>query len=256
MTTQEGIIYKITNNINNKCYIGQTISTILKRWAQHTSNARRHANKCVILENAMRKYGEDNFSIEQIASCNQILLNEYEIKFISYYKSNKIEFGYNICDGGGGSINRPVTENHRKKISKSNRKCDLDIMNIQERRVDDILIGYVVSKHINNIRYTKHFANTKNSLQENLELAKKWLQELDDGKTNDDNRYNRKFELPKNISYNYNNKKLLVGYNVKIEKNKKIYCKSFTFKDLSMEAKLKLAIQYKDELLKSLSENQ
>jgi hypothetical protein len=62
MTQRVAKIYMITNIVNNKKYIGQTISSIEHRWDQHTSNARRYTNKCRYLENAIRKYGEHNFT--------------------------------------------------------------------------------------------------------------------------------------------------------------------------------------------------
>ena len=113
-------------------------------------------------------------------------------------------------------------------------------------------MGYVVSKNINTIRYSKNFATKKNSIEKNLELANDWLADLDSGKTVDPNRYNRTIDLPKNISYNYNNSKKLVGYNVKIGRNKINYIKSFTLKNLTMEEKLKQVIKYKEQILNSL----
>ena len=70
-----GHIYKITNLINNKVYIGQTIQTIEKRFIQHKSHARTGNNNHK-LANALRKYGEDNFIVENIEDCEQELLDE------------------------------------------------------------------------------------------------------------------------------------------------------------------------------------
>tara|TARA_Y100000389_G_C17387264_1_gene477783 strand:- start:900 stop:1112 length:213 start_codon:yes stop_codon:yes gene_type:complete len=67
-----------------------------------------------------------------------------------------------------------VSNDHRKKISNANKKRDVEEINIQERKLNGILVGYVVSKNNNNVRYTKNFANTKNSVEKNLELAKSW----------------------------------------------------------------------------------
>ena len=211
--------------------------------------------KCLLLENAIRKYGDKNFIIEVIHECIISELDFNEIKFIKEHKTNIIDFGYNICMGGGGGIGRPVSIEHRRKISEANKKCNTDI-NIQERKVNNILLGYCVSKNINNIRYTKTFSNKKNLLEKNLDLAKKWLNDIDLGLTVDNNKYNRIIDLPKNISYNYSNSKKLVGYNVKVEYNKKRYIKSFTIKTLSMDEKLQCAIKYKEQLLNNLSKNE
>lgn len=95
------IIYKITNLINNKVYIGQTIRELNKRWAQHIKDSKR---KSYPLYKSMRKYGTDNFKIETIFECeNKEDMNFMEIEFIQYYRntlgSNNI---YNINNGGNG----------------------------------------------------------------------------------------------------------------------------------------------------------
>ena len=55
------IIYKITNKINGKVYIGQTSNTLEKRWWQHCHGTHKH-----IIARAISKYGAENFKIEQI----------------------------------------------------------------------------------------------------------------------------------------------------------------------------------------------
>ena len=57
MNLMEGIIYKITNIINNKVYIGQTVNTLKNRWCKHC-----HSNGCRMLYNAILKYGKDSFT--------------------------------------------------------------------------------------------------------------------------------------------------------------------------------------------------
>lgn len=61
------IVYKITNNINNKIYIGLTTCSLEYRWAKHLAEGRNVDNKKHLYK-AMRKYGLENFSIEQIDS--------------------------------------------------------------------------------------------------------------------------------------------------------------------------------------------
>jgi group I intron endonuclease len=75
------IIYKITNNINNKVYIGQTIESIKKRWQRHTWRCTIERNKMAIT-NAIIKYGKENFIIEQIDIANSI--EELNEKFNIY----------------------------------------------------------------------------------------------------------------------------------------------------------------------------
>lgn len=88
-------IYKITNIINNKIYIGQTWSKLSQRFSQHNCKS----NKCVKLKRAFQKYGRDKFKIELIVSCqDQETANIAEKFWISYH--NSIDSGYNIKEGG------------------------------------------------------------------------------------------------------------------------------------------------------------
>ncbi len=98
-----GIIYKITNTINGKVYIGLTTTTLNKRWNGHKTCARKAMNNEKIhpLYCAMAKYGIDNFKIEEIdSSDNFINLGKLERMYISKYNSSNREFGYNITRGG------------------------------------------------------------------------------------------------------------------------------------------------------------
>lgn len=106
-------IYKITNKINNKIYIGQTIGSLKKRWWTHCNEK----NKCIILKNAIKKYGKDNFTIEEIDGANsQSELNYKEWLFI--HKSNSLwPNGYNIKKGGeqGGKWSLKMKEHMRER---------------------------------------------------------------------------------------------------------------------------------------------
>ena len=69
-------VYKLTNLINGKSYVGQTIQTVEKRFKQH-----QHC-KTSLIGKAIRKYGAENFSIEVLAECTtQKELDELEIFF-------------------------------------------------------------------------------------------------------------------------------------------------------------------------------
>ena len=81
-------IYKITNTLNNMCYIGQS-KNISKRWNNHKSvydNENSHGYN-YYLYRAMRKYGIENFTFEIIEECDIDSLNEREIYWINYYDS-------------------------------------------------------------------------------------------------------------------------------------------------------------------------
>ena len=94
-------IYKITNLINNKVYIGQSVN-IEKRIISHKNTGFNPKNSSYDypLYKAIRKYGLENFSFEIIEELNKDLLNDREKYWISYYNSNNKNFGYNQTDGG------------------------------------------------------------------------------------------------------------------------------------------------------------
>ena len=92
-------IYKITNLINGKIYIGQTTRTLQQRWIEHCKPS---STNCVLLHNAIQKYGKENFIIEKIdMACDLEELNKKEIYWINYYDSANSDKGYNLSLGGG-----------------------------------------------------------------------------------------------------------------------------------------------------------
>ena len=96
----KGKLYKITNTINNKVYIGKTYKTIEQRFKEHIRSSMKKIQKHRPLYNAMNKYGTDKFSIELINIYEQGLLEEMEIEFIEKYDS--YHNGYNATLGGDG----------------------------------------------------------------------------------------------------------------------------------------------------------
>lgn len=100
-----GYIYKITNTINNKMYIGKTINTIASRWGEHQKNFTSLRDDMVI-HKAMHKYGKEAFIIEEIERCDNSIINEREQYWIAYYDT--YNSGYNSTIGGEGApkINR------------------------------------------------------------------------------------------------------------------------------------------------------
>lgn len=105
-------IYYIENLINGKFYIGQTSTTIEKRLTQH----KRKNSHCLILRQAIEKYGIDNFSINIITVCdNQEQADQEEIFWIEELKKYCIL--YNIKSGGSYGKH---SEETKKKISLSN----------------------------------------------------------------------------------------------------------------------------------------
>lgn len=90
-------IYKITNNINGHCYIGQSVD-IKTRWHHHRNYPVENSNYPLYL--AFKKYGLDNFSFEIVEECEISELDEKEIFYIQQF--NSYENGYNQTLGGSG----------------------------------------------------------------------------------------------------------------------------------------------------------
>lgn len=100
-----GFIYKITNTVNGKCYIGETKEkNPLKRWQNHKYSIRT-GKGCPALRNAFKTYGEESFTFEIIRECSdehRIAIEEY---YIEQYDS-LVPNGYNVSAGGqqGGTF--------------------------------------------------------------------------------------------------------------------------------------------------------
>lgn len=97
-------IYKITNLINKKVYIGQALD-IFHRWSKHSS-----APTNSLIHQAIREYGIENFSFEIIEQCEKDVLAEREKYWINYFNSYVKEpgsHGYNMNEGGWENYTSP-----------------------------------------------------------------------------------------------------------------------------------------------------
>ena len=113
-------IYLIRLNGEPK-YVGYTKNCIEKRWSEHLSAARTGWPQ--LLYRAIRKHGEQSFTIESIMEHEdaQYLRDVMEPKFIREYNTMaNIGKGYNLTEGGEGSIGWIPSEETKKKISKAN----------------------------------------------------------------------------------------------------------------------------------------
>ena len=109
-----GIIYVITNTVNGKQYIGQTINALDLRWRDHVWYAQSGFNRP--LPRAIRKYGVKAFVINQIdAAKTPEELNEKEVYHITQLKTLSPN-GYNLTSGGDSFT---ISEETRRKISQS-----------------------------------------------------------------------------------------------------------------------------------------
>lgn len=140
-------IYLITNKVNNKHYVGQTIN-LRKRLLKHLNDSTNNDRvNHILLYKAFRKYGIDNFEVSILIQFEysdniKCILDEKEIAYIEEFKSYG-ELGYNQTIGGdAGVLGYKMTNEQREKIRQAalkncvNRKqCfakDLDTGEITE----------------------------------------------------------------------------------------------------------------------------
>ena len=110
-----GIIYKITNLVNGKIYIGQTIHSVYERYGGSIANTKnRH------LKHAIDYYGVDAFSVDEPfdSADSKEELDEKEKYYIAFFKSNNKQYGYNLDSGGHNGTHSAET---RKMIGDAQR---------------------------------------------------------------------------------------------------------------------------------------
>lgn len=118
------IIYKITNLVNGKVYVGQTRRTLEKRKQQHLKAAKSGVNTHIY--NAIRKHGEDNFKFEKICDVeNEADLNVLEQYYISLYDS--VKRGYNMIDHDYNNVMAidSVKEKHLKRMQSAETRTKI-----------------------------------------------------------------------------------------------------------------------------------
>lgn len=127
------IVYKVTNLVNGKIYIGQTKRPLTARWRDHC----KKQNKSGFLKNAIAKYGSKNFTISVISRCSSLEeMNSRERAYINLFKS-RYPSGYNLSSGGSdffkhsdvtkhklrqANLGKKVKKNTKEKISVSLKK--------------------------------------------------------------------------------------------------------------------------------------
>ena len=119
-----GYIYKITNTVTGKCYIGETIQhDYQSRWRKHR-NCLKYKEGCPVLKASMKKHGLDKFKFEIILICFDEDLLKYEREYIKKYNS-QIPHGYNILPGGqlgDGMLGYKHTPESIEKIKESGKR--------------------------------------------------------------------------------------------------------------------------------------
>lgn len=114
------IIYKATNLVNNKLYIGQTKNKLRKRIRQH-ENIKRGS----VFRSAINKYGKENFEWSVVGMCFTLedanYLEEFFIKRLNTHVSGN---GYNVKWGGNNHCGYKHTEEYKIKASEGSKGSD------------------------------------------------------------------------------------------------------------------------------------
>lgn len=139
------IIYKLTNKINNKIYIGQTIQSFDDRMRGHLYDAMYRKNTSDSrLANAIRKYGFDNFEKEIIDQAETIEeLNYLEEYYIEKFNACDRDIGYNIKYGGN---NFKLSDETKAKIGNKTKERFYNNTDIQHKVLDGLKKGHDTMK--------------------------------------------------------------------------------------------------------------
>ena len=171
------IIYKSTNKITGKIYIGQTILTLEKRIKNHLIESKTNKKRPFLT--SLKKYGSDNFTFETIDSANNLdELNDKEIYWINYYNSVSPN-GYNITGGGQGK-KMIRTEELGKRISnglKNSEKWQKLLKNKEYlKKRETNFIGWNKGKKFTPEHKEKIWKKNKERILDfNKSTSKKWI---------------------------------------------------------------------------------
>lgn len=216
-----GEIYLIRNKENGKCYVGQAMKEVgvLKakwgtqgRWKSHLREAKNTIDKgqkdhCVLLNHAIRKYGENGFEVTTISKCySQAEMDEKEVENIKNYKA-LVPDGYNLTTGGSKGKDSDETREKKRQMRLGKKHKEETKQNIstgqignrrdvkprkypedaslpkyiQAKRTNSVIVGYSVSSFpigVEEKKYvSKSFSNKANP-EIALQQAKDYLAEL------------------------------------------------------------------------------
>lgn len=143
----KGFIYKITNKINGKSYIGQTIQNVKERFYQHCATKCNQAVLNMVIHKAINKYGKSNFTVEVIEEVESTNLNDRERYWIKYYDS--YNNGCNSTKGGQDGIKlfknldtKSIVREY--KSGKSLREIGR-LFNVDKQTIKDLLVRNNIS---------------------------------------------------------------------------------------------------------------
>ena len=119
------LIYRVTNRMNGKVYVGKTMGSVNWRWNEHRSKA--SAGFPYYFYRAIRKYGPESFLVEVIGSANTPQeLSCMETEAILAHRANQPNHGYNMTQGGDGTPGyrwpMPMSAGNRARCSERSKK--------------------------------------------------------------------------------------------------------------------------------------
>lgn len=170
-----GYIYKVTNVINGKIYIGQTIQKVKDRWYRHCSKSGiSEAELNTHFKRAILKYGKENFIVETIEICDSKELNEGEKFYISYY--NSFKEGYNSTIGGqdGNKPFKTTEKEDNQIISLYNYGFSLREIG-KEFNVDKSTVKGVLIRHGIILRTTRTYKLSQEERESIIEEVNKGI---------------------------------------------------------------------------------
>jgi len=171
------IIYKSTNKITGKVYIGQTKHTLDTRIKNHIKESKIKSNRPFM--SSINKHGIDNFTFELIDSANNLdELNDKEIYWINFYDS-VFPNGYNVTGGGQGKKIKTTKELSRiiSEGLKNSKKWQ-ETKNSEEykKKMKKSFIGWNKGKKFTPEHKEKIWEKNKARILDfNKSTSKKWI---------------------------------------------------------------------------------
>lgn len=184
-------IYKITNKINNKFYIGSTVN-FNNRFNRHKIDLRKNIHANSYLQNAVNKYNIDNFIFEIIAECS----NEYLLKLEQYF-IDSLKPEYNLSPTAGNNLGC----RHARRSSLTEKEIISILNDYVELSLGDIAKKYNIKESvIKSLIYKKDVAkDIKKNINFNIPKIRKPIK----GKNNKQQKFSK--ELIEEIATLYNN---------------------------------------------------
>lgn len=151
-------IYCIKNKINGKCYVGKTLKSPKERFSEHLYDAYKPTEENRPLYRAIKKYGENNFSLQVLEECTDGLASEREIWYIKKLKT--YAHGYNATIGGDGKqlfdhnvIKAQLEAGLSQKLITELNGCSIDL--VRQIRLENSIPLTKIRKQPSVVAYTE-----------------------------------------------------------------------------------------------------